>query len=57
MINETTFIFEIVNFPLLDGDVLAPLPMVFTFRKLFVFSRVSSHVDEFININTFLTSK
>ena len=57
MINETTFIFEIVNFPFLDGDVLAPLPMVYTFRKLFVFSRVCSHVDEFININTFLTSK
>ena len=28
--------FERVNFPFLDGDVLAPLLMVYTFRNLFV---------------------
>ena len=30
------FNFEIVNFPFLDGDVLAPLPMVYIFLSLFV---------------------
>ena len=30
------FSFEIVNFPFLNGDVLAPLPMVYIFLSLFV---------------------
>ena len=30
------FNFEIVNFPFLDGDVFAPLPMVYIFLSLFV---------------------
>ena len=30
------FNFEIVNFPSLDGDILAPLPMVNIFLSLFV---------------------
>ena len=30
------FNFGIVNFPFLDGDVLAPLPMVYIFLSLFV---------------------
>ena len=29
------FNFEIVNFPFLDGEILAPLPMVYTFHNLF----------------------
>ena len=29
--------FEIVNFPFLDGDILAPLLMVYIFRSLIVF--------------------
>ena len=30
------FNFEIINFLFLDGDFLAPLPIVFIFRSLFV---------------------
>ena len=33
---QDDFNFEIVNFPFLDGDVLALLPMVYIFLSLFV---------------------
>ena len=35
-LKSNDFDFEIVNFPFLDGDVLAPLPMVYIFHNLFV---------------------
>ena len=46
--------FEIVNFPLLDGDVLR-----FTSYGVYIsrFARVSSNVDDLNNRNRFLTSK
>ena len=49
--------FEIVNFPFLDGDVLASLLLVYKFRSLIVFSKVCSNVIDFNNRNQFLTSK
>ena len=49
--------FEIVNFPFLDGDVLASLFLVYKFRSLIVFSKVCSNVSDFNNRNQFLTSK
>ena len=30
------FNFEIVNFPFLDGDGIAPVPILYTFRNLFI---------------------
>ena len=36
---------------------LAPLPMLYTFRNLFVFTRVCSNVDYLNNRNKYLTSK
>ena len=32
------FNFEIVNFPFPDGDILAPLPMVYIFIRLYTYS-------------------
>ena len=51
------FYFELVNFQFLMEMFLAPLPMVYTFRKLFVLQRVCSNVDDFNNRNKLLTSK
>ena len=51
------FNFEIVNFPFLDGDVLALLPMVYIFLSLFVLLELCSNVDDFNNRNLFLTAK
>ena len=34
MFKRDDFNFEIVNFPFLDRDALAPLPMVYTFCNL-----------------------
>ena len=51
------FNFEIVNFPFLDGDVLrSPFYGVYIF-ELIRFARVCSNVDDFNNINLFLTAK
>ena len=36
---------------------LAPLPIVYIFRSLFVFVRMCSNVDDFNNRNLFLTAK
>ena len=36
---------------------LAPIPMVVTFRNLFVLQNLCSNVDVFNNSNKFLTSK
>ena len=50
------FHFEIVNFPFLDGDDLAHLPMVYI-SQFICFARVCSHVDDFKNRNIFFTFK
>ena len=51
------FNFEIVNFPLLDGDVPQPPSYGVYISQLIRFARVCSHVDDFNNRNKFLTSK
>ena len=50
------FNFKIVNLPFLNGDVLAPLPMVYIFCSLLVF-RDCSNVSDFNNNYQFLTAK
>ena len=51
------FNFDIVNFPLLDGDVpKRPSYGVYIFQ-LIRFTRASSHVADFNNRNKFLTAK
>ena len=51
------FNFEIVNFPLFDGDVpRSPSYGVYIFQ-LIRFARVCSNVDDFNNSNLFLTAK
>ena len=49
------FHFEIVNFPLLDGDVLRSPSYGVNISQLIRFVRVCSNVDEFINRNLVLT--
>ena len=51
------FNFEIVNFPFLDGDVPRSPSYDAYISQLIRFARVCSHVDDFNNRNTFLTSK
>ena len=48
---------EIVNFPLLDGDVPRPLSSGVYISQLTRFARVCSHVDDLNNRNKFLSSK
>ena len=51
------FNFEIVNFPVLDGDVpRSPFYGVYI-SQLIRFTRVCSHLDDFNSRNKFLTSK
>ena len=51
------FIFEIVNFPFLDGDIpRSPVYGVYI-SQLIRFARVCSNVDDFNNRNLFLTAK
>ena len=51
------FYFKIVNFPFLDGDVpRSPSNGVYIFQ-LIRFARVCSNVDDFNNINLFLTAR
>ena len=49
--------FEIVNFPFLDGDVPRSPSFGEYISQLIRFARVCSHVDDFNNRSTFLTSK
>ena len=51
------FDFEIVNFPFLDGDIPRAPSYGFYISQLIRFARVSSHVLDFNNRNTFLTAK
>ena len=51
------FNFEIVNFPFLDGDVPRPPSYCVYISELIRFARVCSYVDDFNNINFFLTAK
>ena len=51
------FNFEIVNFPFLDGDVPRSPSYDAYISQLIRFARVCSHVDDFNNRNSFLTSK
>ena len=51
------FNFEIVNFPLLDGDVPRSPSYGVYISQLIRFARVCSNVDDFNNRNLFLTAK
>ena len=51
------FIFYIVNFPFLDGDVPQRLSYGVYISQLIRFTRASSHVTDFNNRNKFLTAK
>ena len=51
------FDFEIVNFPFLDGDVPRSPSYGVYISQLIRFARVCSNVDDFKNINLFLTAK
>ena len=49
--------FEVVNFPFLDGDVPRSPSYGVYISQLIRFQRVCSNVDDFNNINLFLTAK
>ena len=51
------FDFDIVNFPLLDGDVPRSTSYGVYISQLIRFARVSSHVDDFNTRNKVLTAK
>ena len=51
------FNFEIVNFPILDGDVPGSPSYGVYISQLIRFARVCSNVDDFNNRNLFLTAK
>ena len=51
------FNFEIVNFPLLDGDVLCSPSYGVYISQLIRFARVCSNVEDFNKRNLFLTAK
>ena len=51
------FNFEIVHFQFLDGDVPRSPSYGVYIAQLIRFARVSSHVDNFNNINKFLAFK
>ena len=57
MINGMILIFEIVNFPFLDGDVPRFPSYGVHISQLIRFARVCSNVDNFNNRNLFLTAK
>ena len=59
MINEMILIliFDIVNFPLLDGDVPRSTSYGGYISQLIRFAQVSSHVDDFNTRNKVLTAK
>ena len=51
------FSFEIANFPFLDGDVTRSPSYGAYISQLIRFTRVGSNVDDFNNINLFLSAK
>ena len=51
------FNFEIVDFPLLDGDVPRSSSYGAYISQLIRFARVYSYVDDFYNRNNFVTFK
>ena len=51
------FVFELVNFPFLDGDVPRRPSYGVYISQLIRFARVCSHVDDFNTRNKFLTAK
>ena len=55
--NWDDFNFEIVNFPFLDKDVPRSPSYGVYISQLIRFARVCSNVDDFNNINLFLTAK
>ena len=55
MISAMTF--DIVNFPLLDGDVPRFTSYVIYISQVIRFARVSSHVTDFSARNNILTAK
>ena len=57
MINEIIFGFDIVNFPVLDGDVPRSASYGVYISQLIRFARVSNHVDDFYTRNKVLTAK
>ena len=57
MINVMTLIFDIVNFPFLDGDVPRRPSYGVYISQLIRFARVCSHVDDFNTLNKCLTAK
>ena len=54
---QDNFNFEIVNFPFLDGDVPRSPSYGVYISQLIRFARVCSNVDDFNNINLFVTAK
>ena len=54
---QDDFNFEIVNFPLLDGDVPRSPSYGVYISQLIHFARVCSNVDDLNNRNLFLTAK
>ena len=54
---QDDFNFEIVNIPFLNGDVPHSLSYDVYISQLICFARACFHVDDFNNINKFLTSK
>ena len=52
-----TFIFYLVNFPFLDGDVLRSTSYGVYISQLIRFARVSIHVNDFYTRNKVLTAK
>ena len=53
---QNDFNFEIVNFPLLDGDVPCSLSYGVYISQLIRFAREYSNVDDCTNRNLFLTA-
>ena len=57
MINVTTLILKIVNFPYLDGDVPRSTSYGVYISQLIRFARASGHVADFNTCNKLLTQK
>ena len=57
LINWITLIFDIVNFPCLDGDVPRSTSCGVNISQFIRFARVSSHVDDFSVRYKVLTAK
>ena len=51
------FVFDIVNFPFLDGDVPRRTYYGVYISQLIMFARLCSHVDDFMARNKCLTAK